>query len=263
MDVTTNSCIFFLGGHDLEMLEIKKILLANNFTIIDKNLAWGAKLSHYQDDFSKTKTNVCIELTEDILPPSKYLRIDHHNELSHLPASIEQLAALLHIQLTQHQQLVAANDKGYIPAMQAMGASEAEIQSIRLLDRKAQGVSEADERLAEESIAQHLTVAQGVTVVKSLTHKFSPIADRLFGKTNNRLLVYTNTELNYYGEKANIVANFFNKLIKQNRAYSGGGVTGFFGFNGKDADEIMLVKKQILRILTAKLHGNDYRTNPS
>lgn len=245
-----------MGGHDLEMLEIKKILLANNFTIIDKNLAWGAKLSHYKNDFSETKTNVCIELIEDITPPANYLRIDHHNELAHLSASIEQLAILLGIQLTRHQQLVAANDKGYIPAMQAMAANEAEIQNIRLLDRKAQGVSEADERLAETSIANHLTVKKGVTVVKALTHKFSPITDRLFGKTHNRLLVYTHTELNYYGENAKVLADFFSDFIKQNRAYSGGGDTGFFGFNGNEASEVLQVKEQVLRILAATPHPN-------
>ena len=87
-----NGCIFFLGGHDLEMLEIKQLLLAHGYTVVDKNLAWGAKLSDYHGDFSTTHTNVCIELAQDSTPPPRYLRIDHHNELANMPASIEQLS---------------------------------------------------------------------------------------------------------------------------------------------------------------------------
>ncbi len=56
--------------------------------------------------------------------------------------------------LTHRQQLVAANDRGYIPAMLEAGASESEIACIRSLDRAAQGISAEDERLAAEDIGQ-------------------------------------------------------------------------------------------------------------
>ncbi len=244
--MTNADYLFLLGGHDLEMLEIKQLLLANNYEVIDKNLAWGAKLSDYQDVFSETKTNVCIELTEDMLPPSQYLRIDHHNELAHLPASIEQLAKLLGIQLNRHQQLVAANDKGYIPAMQAIGASEAEIQHIRLLDRKAQGVSEADERLAEVSIAQHLTVVQGVAVVKSLTHKFSPITDRLYQQNLRHFIIYTQDNWVYYGKNAPELIRYFPEEVSEHKAYFGGKMDGaFFGCINR-----VFTKEKILSFLT-------------
>jgi len=45
--------LFLLGGYDLEMLEIKKLLLAyqkqnnNAIEIADLKLSWGAKLSNY------------------------------------------------------------------------------------------------------------------------------------------------------------------------------------------------------------------------
>ena len=45
--------VFLLGGYDLEMLEIKKILDSKNVEYKDKNLSWGAKLSDYQDILEK------------------------------------------------------------------------------------------------------------------------------------------------------------------------------------------------------------------
>ncbi|WP_165372238.1 hypothetical protein [Emticicia agri] len=37
VNLTSENCIFFLGGHDLEMAEIKKLLLAKGFEVKDKN----------------------------------------------------------------------------------------------------------------------------------------------------------------------------------------------------------------------------------
>ena len=224
---------FLLGGYDLEMQTIRSLLEAQgyveNIDFLDKRLSWGACLSAYQAAFHPTRTNVGIELAEDIAPPTNYLRIDHHNEWAHLPASIEQVAKLLGSALTREQQLVAANDQGYIPAMEAMGATADEIADIRRQDRAAQGVTEQDEALAEQSIAENLMVKNGITVVRSLTSKFSPITDRLYGKTNNRLLVYTNDALTYYGVGKTKLEQQFQHLIKENKAYAGGGEHGFFG----------------------------------
>ena len=44
--------LFLLGGQDLEMLEIKKLLERENIAYKDKNLKWGAKLSDYQNELS-------------------------------------------------------------------------------------------------------------------------------------------------------------------------------------------------------------------
>jgi hypothetical protein len=54
--------IFLLGGHDLEMVEIGKILKAKGLTFHDRNLHWGTKLSAYQDLFDESHTFVGIEL---------------------------------------------------------------------------------------------------------------------------------------------------------------------------------------------------------
>ena len=225
--------IFLLGGHDLEMLTIKEVLLANGYvegnTLFDKNLSWGAKLSDYKDVMENNPeiTIYGIELTEDIIPSSHYKAIDHHNEKSHLSSALEQVATLLNIELNDYQKLVAANDSGYIPAMQELGATKEQIQEIRLKDRAAQGVTQEDERLAEDAI-QHKRIENGITVVKSRTSKFSPITDRLFGQ-QEELLIYTENELCYYGVKRiPFLIDKYNNWVEKGLAYYGGN-NSFFG----------------------------------
>lgn len=222
--------IFLLGGHDLEMLEIRRMLETRCVRFEDKGLDWNnARLSSYANIISSLPDAdyYGVELQEDFPPPKNYIRIDHHNDDNNRPAAILQVAGLLGIEPDRHLRLVAANDAGYIPAMQALGASEAEISDIRHRDRAAQGVTEEDERLAEQSIADNLTTAGCLLVVCSLTPHFSTICDRLF--PYRQLLIYTDEEWTYYGEgKAELVYLLENE-IKQKRVYHGGGENGFIG----------------------------------
>jgi len=243
---------FLLGGYDLEMLEIKKILDSKGELYLDKNLQWGAKLSHYQDDLDRTDIQyVGIELIEDIVPPKNYLAIDHHNERSHEPASIEQLAKLLNIQLNRYQQLVAANDKGYIPAMQEMGATDIEIQQVRRADRHAQGVTPEMEIQAKKDLGNR-KAKKGVILIKTQLTKFSPIVDRINAK---RLLVYNEETLCYYGQHAQDLSKLYPDLIKEQKAYSGGGKDGFWGIASGffNSIEIEGFVKKIVQFVNGKI----------
>lgn len=73
--------------------------------------------------FLKGSRWVLVELALDIELPETAIVVDHHNEMSSRPASILQVLALLGMDATRWQQLVAANDCGYIPAMLSMGAT--------------------------------------------------------------------------------------------------------------------------------------------
>ncbi len=250
--------LFLIGGADLEMLTIKRLLTTNGFAegenMADYHLAWGAKLSDYQNLFNDTQTFVGIELTQDTDPPPHYINIDHHNENSRKSSSLEQVVELLKnefgiaIEFTRDLQLIAANDRGYIPAMIEMGATPEEIADIRQRDREAQGVTEEDERLAEQSIHNHLTVENGITVVKSLTSHFSAITDRLY--PCEKLLIYTNHELTYYGEGISRLTLALDDLVKQKRAYWGGGERGFFGIGFKNlpTNELIKLKNKMISI---------------
>ena len=57
MKAITESYLFLLGGHDLEMKEIEKILIQNKQDYLDNNLSWGAKWSDYSTDIEKPENN--------------------------------------------------------------------------------------------------------------------------------------------------------------------------------------------------------------
>ena len=262
--LTEKGILFLLGGYDLEMVTIRDILLREGFIPVnprnyrttqkgfaDKQLKWGASVLAYQEYFDYPGMIVGIELKEPPgwQPPPRYQAIDHHNKKSSSPSSIEQVAEKLHIPLSRWEQLVAANDAGYIPALKAMGASEEEIQEIRYRDRLAQGVTEKDEQLAEISLSRNLSVKQGVTIVKSLTDKFSPITDRLYGKTNS-LLIYSDKSMVYYGAGIQRLVKHFSQLILTGDAFYRGNENGFFGIelNGKNPRPFL---EEIIKIVSS------------
>ena len=223
--------LFLLGGYDLEMLTIKQILeRMEGCFIMDKHLQWDyARLSVYWNELSQFAGYAIygIELQEDITPPQNYHRIDHHNDWADKPSSLEQVAEILGLTLSPYQKLVAANDKGYIPAMKALGASKDEIDEIRRKDRAAQGVTAEDEALAEKAMVENLYIYKGVTVVKAFTSRFSPICDRLY--PYQRLLIYTDTEWIFYGDGKSKLVRLLAEDISQKKVFYGGGDNGYIG----------------------------------
>ena len=249
--------IFLLGGYDLEMKEIKKILDSiPDVLLFDEHLLWhNAKLSaykpvlqHYGND--STVKIYGIELHENDVASSlsNYYRIDHHNEYGKNVSSIEQVAEILTIDLTWEQQLIAANDRGFIPEMQRIGASPEEIQRIRLCDRKAQGVTEEDELMAIQAIEKR-TIEQGIIVVKSGTNRFSPVCDRLF--PYEKLMIYTDDELMYYGKGKERLSSHFDPEIKAGKMFHGGGAEGYFGAAKAvySVKEIISLKNEIIQLI--------------
>lgn len=224
-----------LGGHDLEMCAIRDLLVQQGHRYCDRLLSWNnARLSQYADDISRFLSEAPageifgIELEND-LPRhlAGYHSIDHHNRLSECPSALEQVLALLKLTPTRRQLLIAANDRAYIPGMQAMGATREEIDEIRQADRRAQGVTDTDEQLAEASIRTGLRKAGGLYIVHALTSRFSPICDRLYPYRS--LLVYTSTEWTYYGQGAERIRRLFIPEIEQGKLYYGGGKDGYVG----------------------------------
>ena len=242
--------IFLLGGHDLEMVEIARVLKLPGLKFYDKDLSWSeACLSRYSDVLNDDDYFVGIELKNDITEPAHYRLIDHHNHLAKSPSSLEQVASLLGIELNREQQLIAANDRGYIPAMEAMGASKEEIENIRFRDRQAQGATAEDERLAERSVRENLSVIGGITVIKSLTPRFSTITDRLY--PCGRLLIYNEESITYYGDGISVLAQHFEDQVKQGIAYYG---SGFFGLTVEAIKQAGGIEK-LLNAIISKVSG--------
>lgn len=227
--------IFLLGGYDLEMLEIKNILESiEDVKIFDQELTWdNASLNQYKDILARYENNpeykiYGIELTESNYPtlPENYFKIDHHNDFNNKPSSLEQIASLFDTNLSRYLQLVAANDKAYIPGMLNLGATSEEIAEIRRKDREAQGVTEHDEELAEKAIHEK-EIYGDLIIVKSETSRFSPICDRLF--PYKQLLIYTEQELVFYGEKKSYLVELFESEIQKGKMFHGGGDNGYIG----------------------------------
>lgn len=223
--------VFLLGGYDLEMLTIKQLLEGRDDCVcVDKHLRWdNAFLSAYKEELSRNAdvSIYGIELKEDIAKPDNCHIIDHHNQEEEAPCALEQVASLLGITLNRYQQMVASNDKGYIPAMLAIGATREEIELVRRNDRLAQGISPEEEMKAVQSINNHLSIHGALTVVQSLTPCFSCICDRLF--PYHSLLVYDKKTWTFYGKGKDKLVEQLKEEIFQKKLYYGGGSLGFIG----------------------------------
>lgn len=206
---------FFLGGRDLEMTVIRELLekyAPDRFH--DHQLAWGAKATDYRSEIQTClatgRTPVLIELEADMtLDPRKVVVIDHHGRWagSDRPTSLHQVFELLELPAelwTRRHALVAANDRGYIPALAELGASRDEIAAVRAADRAAQGITSEQEQEGERAVRYAEVLADGQLTVARLTHdRTAAVADRLDpllgGPGFHNLLVLSPRQVNFFG----------------------------------------------------------------
>lgn len=180
---------FFLGGHDLEMIEIARLLAEVGAEVEDFGLSWGARASAYQDRIAQSlaagETPVLVELARDLPEAilSRCIEVDHHGDRAgtNQPSAIEQVWRLTGAdpaRWTRWRQLVAANDIGHIPALRRMGADADEIRTVRAADREAQGVTSQDETRGAVAARAHRMVGD-LMVIEADTTRTSPIVDYL------------------------------------------------------------------------------------
>jgi hypothetical protein len=238
--------VFFLGGHDLEMLTIRGLLQAHApGRFHDKGLSWGAKTSDYSEEIgtclSQGDVPVLIELQDDLgLGPERVVIIDHHGERAGAdrPTSLHQVFDLLGLPSTRWSrwyELVAANDRGYIPAMHEAGATQEEIIKVRAADRAAQGITAEQEAQGAKAAAQAEVRANGKLTLLRLPHsRTATVTDRLEpalgGPGYQNLLVISPCQLNFFGKGQFILA--LNRSFPG--GWYGGGLPerGFWGHSG-------------------------------
>lgn len=205
----SSNFVVLAGGYDLEMVTIINLCRENGIEVVDKFLGWGESSAVHADAVAQVqkegKQVVFIEpIFDDSFPqPEGSIVIDHHGERSHEEPSLIQFLKLIGLEPTRRQRLIGANDAGYIPAMLAMGATEAEISEIRRMDREAQGVTEEMEAEAERAISEK-EIVNGVTIVKMAHSKTATVCDRLFNpaEKQNLLILSGDGEVNYFGNGA-------------------------------------------------------------
>ncbi|MBP5399292.1 MAG: hypothetical protein J6Y53_02610 [Alphaproteobacteria bacterium] len=201
--INGNNMVVFCGGYDAEMIEIINVCREAGVEVVDKHLGWGASVDAYSEEIAKAssegKTPVLVELSgaEQV---KNAIVVDHHNENAGKPASILQVLDLFGLEPTRRQQLIAANDTGYIPGMLELDATPQEVAEIRLLDRSAQGITPEQEQEAERAIAAAEEV-NGVTIVKMGHSKTATVCDRLFNpnKEQRLLILSEDGESNFFG----------------------------------------------------------------
>jgi hypothetical protein len=138
---------------------------------------------------------------------------DRHNPKS----SLEQVADLLGVELTDYQQLVSANDKGYVPAMESQLRSQGVdpaspngqgfISLVRQADRCAQGVTPDDEAQAVADV--EAAEWRGRKVLLRITTALGTAqGDLLYGKADEQLHINQMTgKWIYFGPKHQTLNN--------------------------------------------------------
>lgn len=207
---------YFLGGYDLEMITIRDLLRAEGADVCDRGLRWGATASAYRAEIDTARAAgracVLIELGDDLpadYPRSELVWIDHHGPLAGAdrPTALEQVFARLGLppeRWTRDFELVAANDRGHLAALERLGATPGEMRDIRTRDRRAQGVTPEHDEQARAAAARAERHCGGRLVVVRLPHGHtSAVADaldeRLGGPGCENLLVFAPTTTIFFG----------------------------------------------------------------
>ena len=213
--VPNSPVMFFLGGNDLEMAEIRQLLKrAGSANVIDKGLPWGARASSYDEEIRaciKSATRpVLIELENDIgLDASQVDFVDHHGPSAGAcnPTSLEQVFRLLARPATEWSrwmELVAANDRGGIEGLADLGASSDEIAAVRQAERVALAISPAEEAEAERAVAAAEHPCKRLTIIRLAHARTAPVFDRiepaLGGSGYENIVILSPGETNFSGE---------------------------------------------------------------
>jgi hypothetical protein len=247
---------FFLGGHDLEMIEIRSLLSEIGLAerIVDRGLSWGARASAYTQEIQSAlvrgETPVLIELADDLpaeIDRARIVMVDHHGERAGAdrPSALRQMfdlvAASHGLAWSRRYALIEANDIGHVRALRTMGAVAEEIRSIRDADRAAQGVSgtvEQESRRAAAAVIHHGELA----VVRTTAPTSSAVADFLLpeygGPGADNLVVAMPDKLAFFGS-----GRVIEKLKGVQGCWYGGALPdyGYWGapVTGAAADEMI------------------------
>jgi hypothetical protein len=206
----------FIGGYDLEMITLIEMIepLHNELIVHDEKLSWGAKASSYQEDLkeiiSANTPALLVELDIDVVGLESATNVtvaDHHGsrvgELPVLKQAWDWLADQeLHVPWRRWYDIVCENDIGHIDGLLKFGADHREVDKVRRLDRRAQGITEVDELQSRVDL-KSASIKNGILIVESELTKTSAIADFAHpfygGEPHDGLLITTPTGISFFG----------------------------------------------------------------
>jgi hypothetical protein len=236
--------MWVLAVNDGEAVEIVRVLGERGEEMRISRQPWGATWEGLEADIQadllqfRNANPESVILGIELAGANIYgaENIDHHrydnDDRSNPLSSLEQVGIRLGVSLSHRQQLVAANDRGFIPAMQEMGASNEEIRDVRFQDLNAQGVTAEDIEVARREVGA-ATVYGGRFLVKSLLNPPTAHADILFLEKGAREWLVCGPEVwSYTGPRHLQMAALH--LIEKH--WSGGlPESGYFGVQGSGA----------------------------
>ena len=256
--------IWIVPNNDLEAKTIIEMLQREGEEIFVTGQAWGASWEKLEEEIkakiAEAKQNgqevYGVELQGDL---EGAINVDHHtygeDDRSNPKSSIEQVAEILGVELTLDEQFVAANDKGYIPAMEKLGSElgissedlKEIIANIRMRDREMQGVTIEQEAQAQEAVERLGEIKEKrVYIQLDLPHsKTSTVTDRLYGKYDNLLITSEDGETNFYGTTE--IIQMLNEKFPG--GWSGGQLDQGSGFWGGYADQ-EAIKNAVQEVIT-------------
>ncbi len=260
-------------NNDLEAKTIVEMLQREGEDFLVTGQAWGASWEKLEEELKakieeakrEQKTVYGVELQGD---PNGAINVDHHtygeDDRSNPKSSIEQVAEILGVELTLDEKFVSANDKGYIPAMEKLGAElglsvedlKEIIANIRMRDREMQGVTPEQEAQAQEAVEKLGEIAEKREYIQlDLPHsKTSTVTDRLYGKYDNLLITSGDGETNFYGTTE--IIQMLNERFPG--GWSGGQLDQGSGFWGGYADQ-STIKAAVQTALQKTIDSKDNR----
>ena len=197
--------LFIVPNNDGESVEIQRLLKANNSMFLVTQQTWGASWDRLEDEI-KDKINSFEGLIYGIelqgKPINNGINIDHHkyenDDRSNSLSSLEQVAILIDAKLSYYQKAVSDNDKGHMKLMYRNGFDNATVSLVREQDRKAQGITDEDEKAAEDAIKK-IQIKNKLAIVELPHSKCATVTDRLYNKYDNLLIICGDGELDFYG----------------------------------------------------------------
>ncbi|WP_166423556.1 hypothetical protein [Paraglaciecola sp. 20A4] len=140
--------------NDLEAVSIIAIAERLSIDVIKGPNKWGVTLDDAIDKLmnASLKANLIViempgaQATNTLQERGiNVIHIDHHiyskhGDLSHIQSSIEQFASLIGYTLSYDEQLIAINDRDFIPGLAAHGCSYQKMLEIRELEAHVRGV---------------------------------------------------------------------------------------------------------------------------
>lgn len=259
--MNSNQILVVTPVNDGEAVQIEKILKEKKHKNLITKQGWGASWANLEPEIKekikeyKNKNYQIYGVELQGQAPEGAVNIDHHiydgDDRSNEKSSLEQVAELIGHELTLYEQFVSANDKGFIPKMielaKTRNLSKEEtqklIEKVRLQDRAAQGITPEQEEIAEKAI-QEAEISDSLAVVHMAHSKTSTVCDRLWGQYKNLLIVSSDGEVNFFGERR--VIETLSNLVEG--SWSGGDLdhdNGFWGGYPQDLN----VEKEVKNLL--------------